>query len=93
MCCIGLLSGFNILVLLAPPPAVSKVLTLVTLPGAGRYVLLAAAVVNVGISMAFEEWGAPAVSTMIGLMIRWWQRGQRRSRGGKMYEVVEGGMI
>jgi len=93
MCCIGLLSGFNILVLLAPPRAVSQVLTLMTLPVAGRYVLLAAAVVNVGISMAFEEWGTPAVSTMIGLMIRWWQQGRRRSRGGKMYKVVEGGMI
>ena len=93
MCCIGLLSGFNMVVLLAPPHAVSNVLTLMTLPVTGRYVLLFAAVMNVGISMAFEEWGTPTVSTVIGLMTRWWQRGRRRVRDGKMYKVVEGGMM
>lgn len=93
MFCIGLLSSFNILVLIAPPPAVSKILTLMPLPVAGRYVLLAAAILNVGISMAYEEWGTPAVSTVVGLMTRWWQPGKRRTRNGKMYKVVEGGMI
>jgi len=92
MCCIGLLSGFNILVLLAPPHVVSDVLTLMPLPIAGRYVLLVAVVVNVGISMAFEEWGTPSVSAVIGLIMKWWQRGRRRTRDGKMYQVVEGGM-
>jgi cation-transporting ATPase 13A2 len=93
MCCIVLLSGFNVLVLLAPPGVVSNILTLMTLPVAARYVLLIAVVVNVGISMAFEEWGTPTVSTVIGVMIRWWQRGRRRVRDGKMYKVVEGGML
>lgn len=93
MFCIGLLSSCNILVLLTPPHAVSNVLTLMPLPVAGRYVLLAAGLINVGISMAFEEWGTPAVSTAVGLMMRWWQRGKRRTRDGKMYKVVEGGMI
>lgn len=93
MCCMGILSGSNMLLLLAPPHAVSNILTLMTLPVAGRYVLLVAAAVNVGISMAFEEWGTPTVSTVVGLMIRWWQRGRRRARDGKMYKVVEGGMI
>jgi cation-transporting P-type ATPase 13A2 len=93
MFCIGLLSSFNILVLITPPQSVSKVLTLMPLPVAGRYVLLAAAIINVGISMAYEEWGTPAVSTVVGLMTRWWQRGKRRTRNGKMYKVVEGGMI
>lgn len=93
MFCIGLLSSCNILVLVTPPQAVSKVLTLMPLPVAGRYVLLVAAIINVGMSMAFEEWGTPAVSTVIGLMMRWWQRGKRRTRDGKMYKVVEDGMI
>lgn len=91
MCCIGLLSGFNILILLAPPSAVANILTLMPLPVAGRYVLLVATVMNVGISMAFEEWGTPSVSTVIGLIMKWWQRGRRRSR--EMYQVVEGSMI
>lgn len=78
MCCIGLLSGFNMLVLLAPPHSVSDVLTLMPLPVVGRYSLLVAAVVNVVISMVFEEWGTPSVSTAVGLMVRWWQRGRRR---------------
>ena len=93
MFCIGLLSICNILVLITPPHAVSEILTLMVLPVAGRYVLLVAAIINVGISMAFEEWGTPAVSTVIELMTRWWQRGKRRTRDGKMYKVVEDGMI
>lgn len=93
MFCIGLLSSCNILVLMTPPHTLSKVLTLMALPVTGRYVLLVAAIINVGISMAFEEWGTPVVSTVIGLLIRWWQRGTRRTRDGKMYKVVEGGMI
>ena len=93
MFCIGLLSSVNILVLTTLPQAVSTALTLMPLPVAGRYVLLVAAIVNVGISMAFEEWGTPAVSVVVGVIKRWWQRGKRRTRDGKMYKVVEGGMI
>jgi cation-transporting ATPase 13A2 len=93
MFCIGLLSGFNILVLITPPQAVSKILTLMPLPVAGRYVMLAAAIINVGVSMAYEEWGTPAVSSVVGLVTRWWQRGKRRTRNEKMYKVVEDGMI
>ena len=93
MFCIGLLSGYNILVLMTPPHAVSEFLTLMPLPVSGRYVLLVAAILNVGISLAYEEWGTPAVSAVVGLMTRWWQRGKRRTRDGKMYKVVEGGMI
>ena len=93
MFCIGLLSSFNILLLTTLPRAMSEVLTLMPLPFAGRYVLLFAAIVNVAISVAFEEWGTPAVSTVIGFIKRWWQRGKRRTRDGKMYKVVEGGMI
>lgn len=90
MSCIGLLSGFNVLILLAPPHAVSNILTLMALPVVGRYVLLVAAAVNVGISMAFEEWGTPNVSAMIGLIMGWWHRGRRRRTE---YKVVEGSMI
>ena len=88
MFCVALISGFNILVLLAPPDAVSNVLTLMRLPVVGRYALLMAAVVNIGISVAFEEWGAPNVSKVVGSMIEWW----RRRSDGKIYKVVEGGM-
>lgn len=87
-----LLSGFNILVLLGPPTVVSHLLTLMDLPVSGRYTLLMAALINVGISMGFEEWGASGVSSAVGTVVKWWHRGRRRVRDGKTYKVVEGGM-
>jgi len=88
----SLLSAFSVLVLLAPPKALAELLTLVPLPVAGRQTLLMAAVVNVGISMAFEAWGAQAVSKVMGDMMRWWHRGRRRTGEGKVYKAVEWGM-
>lgn len=86
------LSAFNVLVLLAPPKFVLDILTLMNLPLGGRYVLLVAAVVNVVVSMAFEEWGTHGVSTMIGAVMKCCGRGRRRVRDGKTYKAVEGGM-
>ncbi|KIM40199.1 hypothetical protein M413DRAFT_19398 [Hebeloma cylindrosporum] len=88
----GLLSAFNVLVLLAPPKALAELLTLMPLPVAGRQTLLIAAVVNVGISMCFETWGAEAVSRVVGDGMRWWHRGRRRTGEGKVYKTVEWGM-
>ncbi|KAF8161197.1 P-type ATPase [Crassisporium funariophilum] len=86
------LSAFNVLVLLAPPQVVSDALTLMGLPMGARYSLLVAAVINICVSMGFEEWGAQSVSRMVGSVMRWWQRGRRRVREGKAYKAVEGGM-
>lgn len=85
-----LLSGFNILVLLAPPEAVASVLTLMNLPLGVRYMLLLAACVNIVASMGFEKWGTSGVSVVIGWIFSWW--GRRRVRDGKTYKAVEGGM-
>lgn len=86
------LSAFNVLVLVAPPKPLEDLLTLVTLPMAARLVLLAVAAGNVAASMAFEQWGAQVVGSVIGSVMRWWQRGRRRVQEGKVYKVVEGGM-
>ncbi|KAF8967867.1 P-type ATPase [Flammula alnicola] len=92
MFAMGLLSCFNVFVLLAPPQTVANILTLMPLPIAGRYTLLLAAVINVVVSMTFEEWGTQGVSVAIGVVMHWWHRGRRRVRDGKMYKTVEGVM-
>lgn len=88
----AVLSVFNVLVLLAPPKIMLDILTLMDLPIGSRYVLLVAAVVNVVVSLAFEEWGTQGVSTMIGATMKCCGRGRRRVRDGKAYKAVEGGM-
>ena len=88
----GLLTAFNVLVLLAPPKALAELLYLMPLPVAARQTLLMAAVVNVGISMGFEAWGAEVVSRVVGNAIRWWHRGRRRTGEDKVYKTVEWGM-
>lgn len=92
MCSMVLLSSFNLLVLLAPPKAVAKLLTLMNLPQSARFTLLLAAVINIIVSLGFEQWGTQIVSMMIGGVISWWHRGRRRVRDGKAYKAVEGGM-
>jgi cation-transporting ATPase 13A3/4/5 len=89
----GLLSAFNVLVLLVPPKALTELLTLMPLPVAARQTLLMAAVVNVGISMGFEAWGTESVSKVVGDAMGWWQRGRRRVGEGKDYKTVEWGMV
>lgn len=87
-----LLTGFSILLLLTPPKTGLKLLELLWMPLSGRYTLLLAAVINAGLSIAFEEWGTQGVSFVIGWIMDWLQR--RRWRTGKKaaYKLVEGGM-
>lgn len=87
-----LLSVFNIWVLLAPAKVVSTLLTLMPLPLGARYTLLMVAVINVGVSLSFERWGAQRVSDLVGAVTLWLHRGRRRVREGKAYKAVEGGM-
>lgn len=86
------LSAFNLLVLFAPPKPLQGLLTLVTLPMSARITLMAAAVGNVAVSVAFEQWGSQSIGSLIGVVLRSWQQGRRRVREGKVYKVVEGGM-
>ncbi|KAF8893975.1 hypothetical protein BD779DRAFT_1504591 [Infundibulicybe gibba] len=88
MVSVGLLSLFNVMVLLAPPAMISDLLSLMPLPVGARVTLLVAAVLNVILSMAFEEWGAQSVATFVGEITRW----RRRALEGKVYKAVEGGM-
>lgn len=84
------LSLFNLLVLLFPPDFLSSILELTDLPLVGRVTLLIAVILNVGLSVAFEHWGAPAVSAAAGYLID--LRKQHRTKDGKTYKAVEGGM-
>lgn len=85
------LTLFNLLVLLHPPQSVRIVLELMILPFSARMSLFFAAIFNVALSMAFEEWGTHIVSQLIGALFRL-RRGRRRIREGKAYKAVEGGM-
>lgn len=85
------LTLFNLLVLLYPPQPLRLILELMVLPFSARLSLLFAAIANVVLSMAFEEWGTQAVAQVIGIVFQL-QRGRRRTREGKAYKAVEGGM-
>ncbi len=86
------LTAFNVLLLLTPPKPLQALLTLMTLPMAARLTLLGMAGGNVVASMTFEQWGAQSVGNLMGVLMRWWQRGHKRGQEGKVYKVVEGGM-
>jgi cation-transporting ATPase 13A2 len=81
----------NLVVLLSPPKAVLHLLKLKTLPFSARKTLLLTVVINVAISLAFEQWGAQAISRAVGALLRL-RRGRRRTRDGKTYKTVEGRM-
>ncbi|KAF7967606.1 hypothetical protein HWV62_33697 [Athelia sp. TMB] len=85
------LTAFNLLVLLYPPAPVRDILELMVLPYSARSSILFAVIINVIISMAFEEWGSKLVSQAVGTLMRL-RKGRRRVRDGKTYKVVEGGM-
>lgn len=91
MLALGVLTLFNVLLLLAPPAMVSDLLTLMSLPLDARTILLFAAAMNVIASLIFERWGAEWIAVAIGKLLRW--RGRRRVREGKTYKAVEGGML
>ena len=84
------LTLFNVLVLLSPPAFLSSILELTDMPLMGRATLLLAVIVNVGASLAFERWGAPAVAVAVGYLMAF--RKRQRVRDGKTYKYVENGM-
>ncbi len=61
------------------------------LPVEARLFLLFAVVLNVAISLVFEQYGAHVVAGLVGTIISW-RKGRHREREGKMYKAVEGGM-
>jgi cation-transporting ATPase 13A2 len=87
-----ILSGFNVLVLMAPPKPIQILLTLQMLPMSAKITLLAVVSANIAMSLTFEQWGSQMVGNVIGTLMRWWQRGRRRVMEGKVYKAVEGGM-
>ncbi|KAF9263238.1 hypothetical protein L218DRAFT_959259 [Marasmius fiardii PR-910] len=93
MLALFVLSSFNLLVLLAPPLGVARILELMPLPVQGRWTLVIAVVINIGVCLLYEQYGTEVVGGVIGRMLRW-RRERRRTReaDGKTYKVVEGGM-
>ncbi|KAJ8076562.1 hypothetical protein AAF712_000212 [Marasmius tenuissimus] len=93
MVCLFVLSAFTVLVLLAPPAMLAKILELMPIPIDGRWELLIAVVVNIAACLVYEQYGTEAVAGVIGRIMRW-RRERRRTRDadGKTYKAVEGGM-
>ncbi|GLB37530.1 putative P5-type ATPase cation transporter [Lyophyllum shimeji] len=89
MSAICVLSLFNLLVLLSPPRLVASILNLIVLVYSARLVLFLAVIINVVVSLTFEEWGTRWMAGLIGSFMKWW-RGRKRAK--KAYKVVEGGM-
>ena len=88
MVAIGALLLFNLVALLAPPAPVSKLLGLVAVPMSGRLAMLVAVVINMGLSVAYEDWGAQRIAQVFGR----WRGWRRRVQEGKVYKAVEGGL-
>ena len=91
MLSMGVITALSILILLAPPTPLAVLLELMSLPTPARLTLLLSVVVNVVVSMVFEQWGTQVVAEVIGL-IHQIRRSRRRVRDGKTYKIVEGGM-
>lgn len=92
MLALCVLSAFNLLVLLSPPKILTDILTLIPLPSDGKTVLVLTILANVGVSLAFEQWGSGAIAVAVGGVMKSWNGPRRRVRDGKTYKVVEGGM-
>lgn len=86
---LGALGFFNIIVLLAPPGIINDVLTLMDVPYNGRIYLAIVVVINVAVSLAFEQWGAQKLGTSLGRAHKWW-KGRRRIKDGNAYKSVGG---
>lgn len=84
------LTAFNLLVLLGPPRMVTGILELMYIPFSARLLLLGAAILNVGMSVAYEHWGTDLISDMVRNLVDM-HEGRRRIRDGKTYRAVEGG--
>lgn len=85
------LSLFNLLVLLRPPKALELILELMPIPFSARASLAAFVLVNIVVSLAFEEWVTQVIARMIGMLTKL-VREKKRYREGKAYKFVEGGM-
>lgn len=90
MISIGSLTLFNVIVLLSPPKAFMSILELMDLPFHARTTLLFAALVNAALSLSYEHWGAQAVAQVIGSISQIHRRW--RTKEGKTYKAIEGGM-
>lgn len=85
------LSLFNLFVLLRPPKALELILELMPIPLSARASLAAFVLVNIIVSLAFEEWATQLISKLVGALMKS-QLGKKRYRDGKAYKAVEGGM-
>ncbi|KAF8444715.1 hypothetical protein L210DRAFT_3040504 [Boletus edulis BED1] len=85
------LSLLNLFLLLRPLKGLEPILELMPIPFSARVLLAIVVLVNVVVSLAFEEWATRLIATMIGALMKL-RRGKKRYREGKMYKVVEGGM-
>ena len=84
------LAGFSTWVLLSPPLTVALVLDLMAVPFSARVTFLAAVLINIGFSFAFERWLTSRVARVVGLVTRGIRRSSRR-RDGKVYKALEDG--
>ena len=87
MVCIGMLSAFSALVLLAPPQALAALLELMNVPVQARLELIVVVGINVVLSVGFEKWCQEVVASMVGTLIR--RRRRERRLHGKVYKAVE----
>jgi len=85
------LSVFNVFVLLRPPKMLGLLLELMPIPFSARASLGAFVLVNIVVSLAFEEWATRLIARMIGALMKL-RRERKRYLEGKAYKVVEGGM-
>lgn len=85
------LSVINVFVLLRPPKALELLLELMPIPFSARASLAGFVLVNIAVSLAFEEWATGLIAKTIGALMRL-QRERKRYLEGKAYKVVEGGM-
>lgn len=85
------LSLVNLFVLFRPPKALELILELMPIPLSARASLAAFVLVNIIVSLAFEEWATKLISKLIGALMKL-QQEKKRYREGKAYKAVEGGM-
>lgn len=89
MICLVVLSGFSILLLIAPPAALSSLLELIDIPMRARGELLVLVLINIVLSAVFERWCQEIISSFVGGVIRLLHRPRGRRADGKVYKAVE----
>lgn len=85
--CIGMLSAFSTLLLLRPLGVLAVLLGLMDIPIQARVELMGAVLINVVLSLGFEQYCQQLVVKLIGRVLRRRRRGRRLD--GKVYKVVE----